>query len=83
MREIRQVTIAEFQYAIYIWWSEEDGGFIADVPELQYCSAYGDTREAAVVSCQEAIAAWLEVARDLGRPIPEPGSCSLGSTEVT
>jgi len=60
------------RYEIIIFWSAEDEAFIADVPELPGCMAHGDSHAAALENAQEAIALWLETARDLGRTIPEP-----------
>jgi predicted RNase H-like HicB family nuclease len=45
-------------------------GYIADIPDLQYCSAFGDTPEEALKEVQIAKAAWLETARAEGKPIP-------------
>jgi len=59
-------------YHIHIFYSEEDGGYIADVPELDACSAFGTTAEEALAEVQRAKAAWLTAAREAGRPIPEP-----------
>ncbi|MBM3500487.1 MAG: type II toxin-antitoxin system HicB family antitoxin [Armatimonadetes bacterium] len=59
-------------YHINIFYSEEDGGYIADIPDLQHCSAFGDTPEQALAEVGKAKAAWLEAARDAGRPIPAP-----------
>lgn len=56
---------------INVFWSDEDGCWIADVPDLRYCSAHGETPAEAVAEAQEAIALWLEVAREEGIPIPE------------
>ena len=55
-----------------VFYSEEDGGYIADIPDLASCSAFGETAEAAVRAVEEAKIAWLEAASDLGRRIPEP-----------
>ncbi len=52
--------------------AEDGGGFSAVVPDLPGCMSDGDTPEQAVANVQDAIAAWIEAARDLGRPIPEP-----------
>jgi predicted RNase H-like HicB family nuclease len=57
-----------------IFWSDEDHSYIADVPDLKYCSAHGDTPEQALEEVQIALRAWLEVARERGMPIPEPTS---------
>lgn len=59
-------------YHINIFWSEEDGGYIADVPDLKACSAFGSTPEEALHEVQVAKAAWLEAAKSSGKPIPNP-----------
>ncbi len=59
-------------YHINIFHSEEDGGYIADVPDLKHCSAFGDTPEEALRQVEIAKAAWLEAARNEGKPIPPP-----------
>jgi len=59
-------------YHIHIFYSEEDGGYIADIPELDACSAFGASAEEALAEVQRAKAAWLITAREAGRPIPEP-----------
>jgi len=59
-------------YRIEVFWSEEDQVWIADVPDLQYCSAHGRTPHEAVSEVENAMEAWLESARQLGKPIPEP-----------
>jgi predicted RNase H-like HicB family nuclease len=60
------------KYEIILYWSDEDGAFIAEVPELAGCAADGVTRQEALANVEIVIAEWLEAARDLGRPIPEP-----------
>ena len=60
------------RYEIILYWSAEDAAFIAEVPELPGCMAHGDTQDEALHQAQEAMAAWIEVAQELGRPIPEP-----------
>ena len=59
-------------YHINIFYSEEDGGYIADVPDLNACSAFGNTPEEALAEVTIAKVAWLEVAQLAGKPIPEP-----------
>ena len=59
-------------YHINIFWSEEDGGYIADIPDLEACSAFGATAEEARREVEIAKAAWLEAARAEGRSIPQP-----------
>ena len=51
---------------------EDGGGFLATVPDLPGCMSDGDTREAAARNIEDAIVAWLEEARALGRDIPQP-----------
>jgi predicted RNase H-like HicB family nuclease len=59
-------------YHINIFYSEEDGGYIADIPDLKACSAFGATAEVALREVELARAAWLDSARAAGKPIPEP-----------
>ena len=59
-------------YYIIIFYSEEDEGYIADIPDLHYCSAFGETPEEALREVLIAKEAWLEVAREKGKPIPQP-----------
>ena len=59
-------------YHINIFFSEEDGGYIADIPDLDSCSAFGETPEEALAGIVKAKAAWLEAARLAGKSIPEP-----------
>lgn len=60
------------RYAIIVFWSEDDDAWVADVPDLKSCSAFGDTREEAVAEAGIAIEAWIAAARDAGLDIPEP-----------
>jgi predicted RNase H-like HicB family nuclease len=60
------------KYEIILYWSNEDQAFIAEVPELAGCAADGITRQEALAHAEAVIAEWLETARELGRPIPEP-----------
>ena len=59
-------------YFISIFYSEEDGGYIADIPDLRFCSAFGATPEEALAEVQIAKGIWLEAARSAGKPIPAP-----------
>ncbi|HLC15818.1 MAG TPA: type II toxin-antitoxin system HicB family antitoxin [Thermodesulfovibrionia bacterium] len=59
-------------YHINIFYSEEDGGYIADIPDLKYCSAFGKTPEEALNEVLKAKEAWIETARQYGKPIPFP-----------
>ena len=60
------------KYAIEIFYSDEDEGFIAVVPELAGCSAFGETEEEALAEVKVAIDLWLDTAQQEGREIPEP-----------
>jgi predicted RNase H-like HicB family nuclease len=59
-------------YHINVFFSQEDGGYIADIPDLESCSAFGQTPAEAVAELERAKEAWLAAAREAGRPIPEP-----------
>jgi len=61
-----------YKYAIEIFYSEDDEGYIAVVPELPGCSAFGENEERALQEIKTAIDLWLSTARDMGREIPEP-----------
>jgi len=59
-------------YHINIFYSEEDGGYIADIPDLKACSAFGNTPAEALAEVERAKVAWLETAREEEKPIPQP-----------
>ncbi len=59
-------------YHINIFWSDEDGGYIADVPDLSHCSAFGETPQEALTEVLKAKAAWIEAAKAEGKRIPSP-----------
>jgi len=59
-------------YHINIFYSEEDEGYIADIPDLQACSAFGNTPEEALKQVEIAKTAWLAAARAKKKPIPKP-----------
>jgi predicted RNase H-like HicB family nuclease len=59
-------------YHINIFFSEEDGGYIADIPVLSHCAAFADTPEGALAEVLNAKAAWIEAAKAEGKPIPPP-----------
>ncbi|HEY7087209.1 MAG TPA: type II toxin-antitoxin system HicB family antitoxin [Tepidisphaeraceae bacterium] len=59
-------------YHINIFYSDEDGGYIADIPDLSACSAFGDTPQKALKEVQIAKEAWLKAARAAKKPIPRP-----------
>ena len=59
-------------YHINIFHSDEDGGYVADIPDLEACSAVGRTEEEALAEVKKAKTAWLQAAREAGKPIPPP-----------
>ena len=60
------------RYEVIVCWSDEDEAFIAEVPELPGCAADGATHQKALSNVEVIIQEWIETARALGRPIPEP-----------
>ena len=60
------------KYEVIIYWSEPDGAFIAEVPELPGCAADGRTHKEALANVEVIIQEWIETAKSLGRPIPTP-----------
>lgn len=59
-------------YHINIFYSEEDEGYIADIPDLEACSAFGKTPLEALKEVEIAKVAWLEAAQTAGKPVPLP-----------
>jgi predicted RNase H-like HicB family nuclease len=59
------------KYTVVIAWSKEDGGFIASVPELPGCSAFGETEEETLREANTAVALWIRAAKTEGRRIPD------------
>jgi predicted RNase H-like HicB family nuclease len=82
-------------YHINVFYSDDDGSYVADIPDLEACSALGSSPEDALAEVERAKEAWLAAARDAGRPIPEPryrpaistrgskASCSPGQTRLS
>ena len=68
--EARRVTVN--RYAIIVFWSEDDRAWVADVPDLKSCAAFGSTPEEAFAEVRIAMDAWLAAARDAGLEIPKP-----------
>ena len=60
------------KYEIIIYWSNEDGVFVGEVPELPGCMAHGKTQDEVLKEVGRAVELWLETAREFGDPIPEP-----------
>ncbi len=61
-----------YKYEIILYWSNEDDAFVAEVPELPGCMAHGDTQESTLKNVNQAIALWIDTAKEFGDPIPEP-----------
>jgi predicted RNase H-like HicB family nuclease len=60
------------KYEVIIYWSEDDSAYVAEVPELPGCMADGATYQEALANAETIIGEWIETAKELGRPIPEP-----------
>ena len=61
-----------FKYEIIIYWSKDDGAFIAEVPELAGCAADGGTYQEALANVEVIIDEWIETAKMKSREIPNP-----------
>ncbi len=59
-------------YPINSFYSQEDAGYIANLPDLEPCSAFGEPPEAALKQVQSATSLWIAAAQETGLPIPEP-----------
>jgi len=59
-------------YHINVFYSEEDAAYVADIPDLDACSAFGASPEEALAEVEKAKAAWLAAAREAGKAVPEP-----------
>jgi predicted RNase H-like HicB family nuclease len=62
----------EIRYELIVYWSGEDQAFLVEVPELPGCAADGSSYQEAVANAEVVIREWVETARELGRPVPEP-----------
>lgn len=60
------------RYTIVISYSEQDLGYLADVPDLTYCTAFGSTPREALEEVERAMAAWLRAAKQENKSIPKP-----------
>ena len=60
------------KYEIIIYWSDEDDAFIVEVPELPGCMADGKSYQEAISNAEVIIREWIERAKELNRPIPQP-----------
>jgi predicted RNase H-like HicB family nuclease len=62
----------DFRYEVILYWNKADQAYIAEVPKLPGCTADGPTYPDALAAVEVVMAEWIETARELGRPIPEP-----------
>jgi predicted RNase H-like HicB family nuclease len=63
---------SKWKYEIIIYWSDQDQAYIAEVPELPGCAADGATYKDTLANAEVVIHEWIETAKELKRPIPEP-----------
>ena len=61
-----------YRYEIILYWSNEDQAIIAEVLELPGCMAHGDDYESALRNIKDAMRLWIDTAREIGHPIPQP-----------
>lgn len=66
-------------YRIEVFWSAEDHVWVADVPDLAFCTAHGPTPHEAVEQVEQAVGAWLDAARATGREAPAPSPLRAGA----
>ncbi len=71
------------RYELIIYWSKDDDSFVVEVPELPGCMAEGKTCAEAVKNAEDVIDEWIETARKLGRPIPEPRGPAVAKRQIT
>ena len=64
--------MSNYRYEVIIYWSADDEAFIAELPELAGCAADGASYAEALANVEEVIGEWIDTARELGRPVPEP-----------
>ena len=69
---LSNIFFEPFCYELVICWSDKDQTFIAEVPELPGCAADGATYQEALANVEVIIQEWIEIAKELGRPIPKP-----------
>ena len=62
----------DIKYEMVVYWSNEDGAYVVEVPELPGCMADGNTYEEAIDNTLLVIREWMEIAKEIGREIPKP-----------
>jgi predicted RNase H-like HicB family nuclease len=70
--ELLARVLMKIRYELIIYWSDIDQAFIVEVPELAGCAADGETYQEAVQTIEVIIQEWIDRAKEMGRPIPEP-----------
>lgn len=68
------------RYPATVFWSDEDGGYIAIAKDLPGCSAFGETEADALSELKSATSAWIIAATAAGNPIPEPTTLTVEPT---
>lgn len=66
------MSTISIRYELIIYWGKDDDSFVVEVPGLPGCMADGATYQEAVTNAERVIAEWIETAREMGRPVPEP-----------
>ena len=66
------MSAESLKYEVIIYWSRDDDAFVSEIPELPGCMADGKSPEEALANVKVIAQEWIETARDLGRPVPEP-----------
>ena len=60
------------KYEVIIYWSNEDGVYVAEVPELPGCMAHGESQSTALGNIRQAAALWIKTAKEFGDAVPVP-----------
>ena len=66
------MSAESLKYEVIIYWSRDDDAFVSQIPELPGCMADGKSPEEALANVRIVAQEWIETARELGRPVPEP-----------
>ena len=64
--------MAKDRYDLFMYWSDEDQAYIAEVPDLPGSMADGRTRRECLANLEVIVREWVETAREIGRPVPRP-----------
>ena len=65
-------SMPDLRYQVTVYWSDEDGAYLAEVPELPGCMADGETYTEAMETAHVIMREWIGTARELGREVPVP-----------